>query len=379
MTQTAGSNPRRLFLRVCFARPPGHRYDARHMLKRTLRDLADRLDRRLLPVTASRGFVASIHYLLLSRRFDREHRAVLAGRLAYERRLAASVRSSPLLRRNVHRLEKGLVMRPRQAVFAEDYIVETVGELGRLVQAGRLDAVEEKWALDVLDEYFRAVADTTAIADARAAFMAIGRRETHSDGQASAPRPRQSGAISGVSYDEFLALCRQRRSVRWFEQRHVPRELVLRALEAAAQAPSACNRQPFLFRYFEDPADAHRIAAIAMGTTGYAGNVPALVVLLGDLGCYPEERDRHVPYIDASLAAMQFMLALETLGLASCPINWPDIEYREREMDAALGLPPHLRPVMLIALGYPDPQGGVPHSAKKPGALLLRTSDDYGA
>jgi nitroreductase len=102
-----------------------------------------------------------------------------------------------------------------------------------------------------------------------------------------------------------------------------------------------------------------------------------LVVLLGDLGCYPEERDRHVPYIDASLAAMQFMLALETLGLASCPINWPDIEGRERVMDRELALPRHLRPVMLIALGYPDPAGGVPFSAKKSSELLLRSENDY--
>ncbi len=83
------------------------------------------------------------------------------------------------------------------------------------------------------------------------------------------------------------------------------------------------------------------------------------------------------PLGDASLAAMQFMLALETLGLASCPINWPDIEPLERRMDRELGLPPHLRPVMLIALGYPDPKGGVPYSAKKGADLLLRTENDY--
>jgi nitroreductase len=84
-----------------------------------------------------------------------------------------------------------------------------------------------------------------------------------------------------------------------------------------------------------------------------------------------------VPYIDASLAAMQFMLALETLGLASCPINWPDVESLEQQMAVALDLPWHLRPVMLIALGYPDPTGGVPFSAKKPSESLLRMSNDY--
>ncbi len=347
------------------------------MLKRLFRDLADRFDRLTLPVTSSSGLLASVQYLFLSRRFRREHRAVLAGRLAYERGLGAPLASSPLLRRNIHRLEKGLVMRPRQSVFAEDYIEETVAELARLGLTGGLDPIEEKWASDVLADYFRVVRDTTPIARARSRFAALPRTKGAETGPASVPRPREQGVQSSVAHDEFLALCRQRRSVRWFEQRAVPRDLVRKAMDAAAQAPSACNRQPFLFRYFDCPEDAQRIAGLAMGTTGYAQNVPALVVLLGDLSCYPEERDRHVPYIDASLAAMQFMLALETLGLASCPINWPDIEYREREMAAALELPWHLRPVMLIALGYPDPRGGVPFSAKKPSSSLLRTGNDY--
>jgi nitroreductase len=347
------------------------------MLKRLIRDFADRFDRLLLPVISRSGLVASAYYLFVSRRFRREHRAVLAGRLAYERGLSAPLRSSPLLRRNVHRLEKGLVMRPRQAVFAEDYIEETVAEHARLHVSGRLDPIEDKWARDVLAEYFRVVADSAPIARARARFEKPGSRTEKEAESASTPRPRADAPASGVSYEQFLDLCRQRRSVRWFEPRQVPSDLVTKALAAAAQAPSACNRQPFLFRYFDDPADARRIAAIAMGTTGYAQNVPAIVVLLGDLGCYPDERDRHVVYVDASLAAMQFMLALETLGLASCPINWPDIEYRERAMAEALDLPWHIRPVMLIALGYPDPQGGVPFSAKKQSQSLLRTSNDY--
>jgi nitroreductase len=193
----------------------------------------------------------------------------------------------------------------------------------------------------------------------------------------SVPAARATYPDAGVSYEQFVALVRRRRSVRWFEQRPVPRELVMQAVEAAAQAPSACNRQPFLFRYFGEPVDAARVAGIAMGTAGYAQNIPALVVVLGDLGCYPEERDRHVAYIDASLAAMQFMLALETLGLASCPINWPDIEHRERAMAHELELPWHLRPVMLLAIGYAEPAGGVPFSAKKTGVALLRERNDY--
>jgi nitroreductase len=176
-----------------------------------------------------------------------------------------------------------------------------------------------------------------------------------------------------VTFPDLLDLCRQRKSVRWFRPVPVPRNLVEDAMSAALLAPSACNRQPFQFRYLDDPNDAARAAAVAMGTSGYSHQIPALVVLLGDFSCFPSARDRHVPYIDASLAAMQFMLALEALGLSSCAINWPDIGARERRMRTLLGLPPHLRPVMLIALGFADPEGGVPHSAKKPVKSVLVT------
>lgn len=347
------------------------------MLKRLLRRAVDRVDPCFVALFARSGWLASVYYLLFSRQFRREHRAVLAGRLEYARALDRPVRSSPLLRRNVHRLEKGLVMRPRAAVFADDYAEETVAELSRLRATNTLDPDELQWASDVLAEYFAVVADTPRIARARASFAALS-VERAPAAAASVPRPSAARPASPVAYDEFLVLCRRRRSVRWFdEQRPVPRAAVVQALAAAAQAPSACNRQPFMFRYVGTPADAQRVAGLAMGTAGYVKGIPALVVVIADLSCFPEERDRHVAYIDASLAAMQFMLALETLELASCPINWPDIEYRERLMDEELGLPPHLRPVMLIALGYPDPDGGVPHSTKKPVEFLLRERNEY--
>ena len=113
-------------------------------------------------------------------------------------------------------------------------------------------------------------------------------------------------------------------------------------------------------------------ASLAMGTVGFAENIPALAVVVGDLSCYQEYRDRHLIYIDASLAAMQFMLALETLGLSTCPINWPDIEVREQKMQKLLNLPAFQRPVMLIAIGYADPEALIAYSQKKDVEQLIR-------
>src|SRR5690606_22332573 len=112
------------------------------------------------------------------------------------------------------------------------------------------------------------------------------------------------------------------------------------------------------------------VAKLAMGTSGFVENIQTLIVVVGDLSAYPFERDRHCIYIDASLASMQLMLALETMGLSTCPINWPDIESREMKMQEMLSLPHYLRPVMLIAVGYADKDGGIPYSQKKSSQTL---------
>ena len=102
-----------------------------------------------------------------------------------------------------------------------------------------------------------------------------------------------------------------------------------------------------------------------MGIRGYEHNIPVLIVVIGNLAAYFDERDRHIIYIDASLANMSLMLAFETLGLSSCSINWPDIEQLEIKMEKMLHLKKYERPIMCLAVGYPDPDGKVAFSEKR--------------
>ena len=113
------------------------------------------------------------------------------------------------------------------------------------------------------------------------------------------------------------------------------------------------------------------IAKCAGGTAGFAENLPAIIVIVGDLSAYPFPKDRHLIYIDGSLAAMQLMLALETLGLSSCSINWPDVSSAERKIRKIIDLKDYERIVMLMAVGYADPEGGIPFSQKKINGQIL--------
>jgi nitroreductase len=167
------------------------------------------------------------------------------------------------------------------------------------------------------------------------------------------------------SYDQLLNLAMTRRSVRWFLQKPVPRDEIDRALLVARQSPTACNRLPYEFRIFDEPELVKKVANTPFGTTGYADNIPVIAVLIGKLDSYFSARDRHAIYVDSALAAMSFTFALETQGISSCMINWPDFEPLEMKMQKLLGLSFSERPIMLIAIGYADPEGKVAYSQKK--------------
>jgi nitroreductase len=278
--------------------------------------------------------------------------------------------SSALLRRNIHRLEKGLVMQPRRAIFAENYILETVENFCVSTQQGQLCKNEWKWAADVLTEYFCIVGSSAITLKAREIFETVA--SISSDTNKFIPYSHASLPQTDISYEQLSNLMQRRRSVRWYQDLTVEDNKLSKAVEAASLAPSACNRQPYRFYIANDSHKATDIANCAMGTVGFAENLQCVVVVLGDLSAYPMERDRHVVYIDASLASMQFMLACETMGLSTCPINWPDIESREQMMEKKLQLKPYERPIMLIAVGYGAADGGVPFSQKKGNDILIK-------
>lgn len=298
--------------------------------------------------------------------FNREQAAVLRGRRNYYRNKGTARTTHVELRRNIHRLEKGIIMRPRRDVFARDYITETVEFYAAAVaqytsEQNGMETAEMEWAHDVLAEYFRVSTGSHPIVDAaRARFEAMP-APTAPTGKV----PYVKKQLSSVTYDELHELAMQRRSVRWFEQRPVERELIDQALLVARQAPTACNRLPYEFRVYDEPSAVATVVGLPFGAAGYAHNVPAVIVVVGKLESYFSPRDRHAIYVDSSLAAMSFMFALETLGLSSSVINWPDFEPLEAKMQKTLGLDVSDRVVMLIAVGYAHPEGMVPYSQKK--------------
>lgn len=339
----------------------------------TLKFWRNSVKTRLFGYLSKFARLSALYYAVFSNAFIKEQHGVMYGIYAYYKCSRTEQGTHYLLRRNIHRLEKGLLMKPRRAVFAADYITETLDCYEQAVMActsleGSV-ATELVWAHDVQKEYFNVVASHPVVDQARARFLKL--PPLSIDGTC-VPYRRDLMQPSPVNYDDLLALSHRRRSVRWYLRQPVPRELLDQAIMVASLAPSACNRQPFEFRIFDDPDLVQQISALPDGTSGFYQNIPAIVVIVGELKAYFNEQDRHLIYIDSSLAVMAFMYALETLGLSSCGINWHDSGTREKRISRLLGLAPDERVVMLISVGYPDPEGMVAYSQKKDLDLLRR-------
>lgn len=306
------------------------------------------------------------YYRIFDRSFDTEMRSVSAGLATYglnER----DRRNRYHLVRNTHMIEKGLTMRPRRDTFAAAYISRTVDLWEQLSGSSALGTEERTWIRDVLTEYAAATATSTdeVIRGCLDRLTSGNLLRTDSDAGTASHGPQvPTPSADLVAIDDLLSLARNRRSVRWFTEESVPRSVVDAAIRVGSEGPTACNRQPYRFLVV-DPQDIPRIGSIPMGTQGYAEQIPGLIVVIGDWSAYFDERDRHLPYIDGSLAAMGLILGFEAQGISTCCINWPDIPARDRAMRAALGLPAHERVLMLVAYGHADPTGTAPFSGKR--------------
>ena len=263
-------------------------------------------------------------------------------------------------RRNIHRLEKGLSAKQLKGVFAEDYILETVNYLMQNKSLRTFDKNTIAWGEAVLDQYFRTSQHTSKVAEAHRLYQSL---EPENSQPAWHPYPEKCRPDVVVEYEALCQLALRRRSVRHYLDKVVEFDVVEKAMKVAALSPSACNRQSFKFLFFNDKHIVKQISEIPGGIAGY--EVPSIVIVVGSYRGYFDERDLNIPVIDSSLAVMAFLFALETLGLSSVCINWPNLPDRDKRIRQLIHLEDDEFVVILIGVGYPNPDGKIPFSAKR--------------
>lgn len=145
--------------------------------------------------------------------------------------------------------------------------------------------------------------------------------------------------------ETLLEFLKTRRSIRRFKPDPVPKELLLKILNTARYAPSAGNRQPWIFVVIEDPSIKSKLASIHPWARPLE-NAPLGLVIACD-----SETSRESHQVDCASVTMQIMLATHALGLGSV---WLQTLRNVEDIQKILELPKNYIPVAMLAIGFPD-------------------------
>jgi nitroreductase len=170
-----------------------------------------------------------------------------------------------------------------------------------------------------------------------------------------------------MKLDEIIA---NRKSIRAYLNKMPDRQVIEQILNAACQAPSACNKQPCRFVVAQTPELKDEIIKEGLGglvvKNAWAKTAPVIIVvcaqrelLVHSIG----EKVQGVKYhlIDIGIACEHLVLKACELGLGSCYIGWFDA----KAIKKVLQLPRSWDVECLITLGYPDDRVEVKSPEKK--------------
>ena len=150
-----------------------------------------------------------------------------------------------------------------------------------------------------------------------------------------------------------LDLIFQRKSVRTFQKKAVPKELIEQMVKAGMAAPSAMNKQPWYFVAITNREVLDNLGE-QLPNTGMLKHAPAALVVCGDLHNTLPGKAQEFWVQDCVAATENILLAAEALGLGAVWTGAYPLEERYQLISEALSLPEHIIPLNVIPFGYPQ-------------------------
>lgn len=161
---------------------------------------------------------------------------------------------------------------------------------------------------------------------------------------------------------DFFTLINKRESVRGYLEKQVEREKIIKIIEAARVAPSACNAQPWKFVVVDDKEIIKEVAKNLyepmIGLNKFALTAPVFIIVVGEkrnltskMGELIKKKD--YTSIDIGIASEHICLAATELGLGTCMMGW----FKEKGIKKLLSINTNKEIHLVISLGYYEDRG----------------------
>lgn len=150
----------------------------------------------------------------------------------------------------------------------------------------------------------------------------------------------------------LLHLAKKRYSCRSFLDKPIDKYLILNVLEAGRVAPSAANKQPWIFIVVNEQPLLRQIKS-CYGKS-WIESAPAVIVICGNhTTSWKRDDGKDHCDIDIAIATDHITLAATDAGLGTCWV----CKFDAGKCASILGLPPDIEPMVLLPIGFPADTG----------------------
>ena len=157
------------------------------------------------------------------------------------------------------------------------------------------------------------------------------------------------------STDAVVKNIQTRVSVRKFTNQAPSPEQIETLLRCAMSAPTAMNKQPWLFCVVYEPELLRQIGE-QQPNTHIDENVQVCFVMCGDLRKTLEGRAQEFWIHDVSAATENLLLAAHSMGLGAVWCAVQPSEEKIEQIREILSMPKYLVPLCVVPVGYPAEQ-----------------------
>lgn len=265
-----------------------------------------------------------------------------------------------------HILEKGITMPKRRLGFGYDNVRVVIRRIKQIIIKYSSHQIEIQSAICDLKQYYKIhkEANFDLPADIDAGINEILKYKQY-DTQPCFEIAKDEYFKETNNFAEFA---NQRHSVRWYTDGPITDDEIVKVINLAQTAPSACNRQGTKVYVISTEEKKKEVLKLQKGNRGFGNKAERILLITNNMNKY-KYSNKAMAFTDSGIFTMNLLYALHYYKICACTLNAALSIRKERNLRKIIGYSKSEFPVVFISIGH------APEKIMIAGSQRLKTHD----
>lgn len=247
-----------------------------------------------------------------------------------------------------HVLEKGITMPDRRLGFGYDSVRRIIVRCTDAITLYSENHIEIQSTLKDLEQYLQMHEENsfTLPADIESGIRELLKFKHTDTVSCFVSTPKELFKETS----DFLEFAHSRHSVRWYSNKNVEKEVLIKAIELAQTAPSACNRQSTKVYVIESSEKKEQVLKLQNGNRGFGHLANKILLITSDMKCW-SYKHQSMALIDGGIFVQNLLYALHYYRICACTLNAGMTIKERKKLQEIVGFSSSEIPIVFITIG----------------------------